>query len=290
MSLIRWLQTFESPLMDSVWGTITQMGSEDFFLIFVPLIFWCIDDRRGWLFLNLLIVSTVSNDLLKNLFATSRPDPSIVRVIMSDTGTGYAFPSGHTQNAAVFWGYLASQLKHKVWWALAGLMVLLVGASRLYLGLHWPQDVLGGFLFGSAIVVMGMWVTPRIISGDAFRSKVILSWASVALPILAFAAFPNDITALALGVICGVNLGYVILLPAIGGGFPVRVAFLKQVAKMVIGLGGLLLIRVLLKMVLPDLAIFRFIRYAVMGIWCGLAAPLLFAAWFSDRQGTRQPD
>ena len=283
MGLIEWLQTFVSPFMDAMWGAITQMGSEDFFLVFVPLVFWCIDDRKGWLLLNLLIASTVSNDLLKHLFATSRPDPAAVRVIMSETGTGYAFPSGHTQNATVFWGYLASQLKRKAWWALAGLLILLVGASRLYLGLHWPQDVLGGFVIGSAIVAIGIWATPRIAAGDIFAGKAPLWWGSVIVPIVVFAAYPNDTTSLALGVICGVNLGYGILLPLTGQGFPVRVMFLKQVAKMVIGLGGLLLIRVLLKMVLPDPIAFRFLRYAVMGIWCGLAAPLLFRAWFSDR-------
>jgi membrane-associated phospholipid phosphatase len=283
VDLIQWLQSFQSPLMDSIWGAITQTGSEEFFIFLLPLVFWCIDDRRGWLLLNLVIASVVSNGLLKELFATSRPDPSVVRVLMPETGPGHAFPSGHTQNATTTWGYLASQLKSMRWWALAGVMVLLVGASRLYLGLHWPQDILGGLLFGAIIVALGNWATPRVTQGDVIEMRPLLWWASVALPIAVFSVAPSDTTSLGMGVICGLNLGYGILLPRFADGFPVRVAPPKQVAKMAIGLSGLLLIRGLLKALLPDPQVFRFIRYAIMGLWSGLAAPLIFRALFSER-------
>ena len=61
-------------------------------------------------------------------------------------------PSGHAQGAVVFWGYLATQLKRPFWWALAIFMPLIVGIGRVYVGDHFPQDVLVGWTLGIVIV------------------------------------------------------------------------------------------------------------------------------------------
>ena len=112
----------------------------------------------------------------------------------------------------------------------------------------------------------------------------LLWWASVLLPLAVYAVAPSDTTSLGMGAVCGLNLGYGILLPRLADGFPVKVAFPRQVAKMAIGLGGLILVRMFLKAVLPAPSIFRFIRYAVMGIWSGLAAPLIFRSLFAGKE------
>ena len=101
------------------------------------------------------ILPAVANLGLKELSARPRPDAALALV----EETGYAFPSGHAVFAAAFYGaliYLLGQwdgfarrpmLRRIVQGALA-LFILAVGASRVYLGAHWPSDVIGGFLFG----------------------------------------------------------------------------------------------------------------------------------------------
>ena len=101
------------------------------------------------------ILPPVINLALKELAARPRPDAALALV----EETGYAFPSGHSVFAAAFYGaliYLLGQwdafparpaLRRTIQGTLA-LFVLAVGASRVYVGAHWPSDVIGGFLFG----------------------------------------------------------------------------------------------------------------------------------------------
>ncbi|PIZ43905.1 phosphatase PAP2 family protein [candidate division WWE3 bacterium CG_4_10_14_0_2_um_filter_42_8] len=98
-----------------------------------------------------LLTGVTLNLLLKLIFRVPRPDISPLEI-----ATIYSFPSGHAMNSTVFYGSVAFLLfhftRHKklavVVTILASVLILLVGASRIYLGVHYPSDVLASYLVG----------------------------------------------------------------------------------------------------------------------------------------------
>jgi membrane-associated phospholipid phosphatase len=114
-----------------------------------------------------LIVGQVLRVGLAALIARNRPP----RADWAATAAGYAFPSGHTVSATLAAGLICLGLLRTVHsaWRIAGIALavswaILDGASRVYQGVHWPSDVLGGWLFGSALIlsVAAVLATDRV--------------------------------------------------------------------------------------------------------------------------------
>lgn len=113
-------------------------------------------------------LSAIANNLTKNIFAVTRPD---IRRLIEISGFGY--PSGHAMNGAVFFGlctYLLARHSgnktHKLLITLFSvLFVLLIGFSRIYLGVHTASDVLGGFLAGVFIILSAVFVMDKMSDG-----------------------------------------------------------------------------------------------------------------------------
>ena len=118
---------------------------------------------RGWRRGALLVVVTLAGagllDVgLKLFFQRARPEPFFPDYPLPDS---FSFPSGHALFATCFFGGLAVLLSHRLRsrllqvliWIVALLLIVLIGASRVYLGVHYPTDVLGGFAVGIVWVV-----------------------------------------------------------------------------------------------------------------------------------------
>lgn len=122
---------------------------------------WLTHSWRPLLLLALVMIGAVSLDhLVKWLVARARP-PSMFQLVAS---TGWSFPSGHaTESAAVYFGlaYIAGNQTRPaiktVLYAIALVAVCLIGISRVYLGVHWPTDVVCGWALGGAwsVIVLG---------------------------------------------------------------------------------------------------------------------------------------
>jgi undecaprenyl-diphosphatase len=102
--------------------------------------------RRGdalWL-LAVVIGGTLLNTALKQVFAAPRPDlmPHL------DIVRGYSFPSGHAAGNMIFFGALAMLWRNRFILMLSAFAILLIGVSRVWLGVHWPSDVLAGWVEG----------------------------------------------------------------------------------------------------------------------------------------------
>lgn len=149
----------QTEWLGQAWGWITELGSVTWItiasLILVVYLFMASSFSRWvaiYFVVNMLGISALTK-ILKLSFERNRPE-----VLAEYDGTGFSFPSGHTTGALTFYGFLiylvvSSSMKKQWKWALnifLGLLILLVGLSRVYLGVHFFSDVMAGMLFGLA--------------------------------------------------------------------------------------------------------------------------------------------
>nr|WP_281388671.1 phosphatase PAP2 family protein [Litorivivens lipolytica] len=97
--------------------------------------------------LLMVILTMYLNTVIKEWFALPRPFEVDTRII-SEGEMGFSFPSGHAQLVAVFWGLLAMEVGRRWFTGVCLLVIFLTGLSRSYLGVHYPTDVMVGWLFG----------------------------------------------------------------------------------------------------------------------------------------------
>jgi undecaprenyl-diphosphatase len=116
------------------------------------------------------LVSAFTSEIMKIYFARLRPD----LVLQLDPISSPAFPSGHANNAAVVYILfimLVPQARHPLWQLAAAAMILLTGLSRVMLGVHWPTDVIGGWMLGTSFALMAA----AVIAWREDRSKTLFS-------------------------------------------------------------------------------------------------------------------
>ena len=158
METVYFLQTWASPALDSFFLLITNLGSEQAYIALLVITYLGVDARIGRHAGVYLLLSFYLNFGLKGFFDTPRPyvlDPSVLRSeAAGETGTGPGFPSGHAQASLTYWGYMALSLRRAWFWALAGLVVVLISLSRVYLGVHLPIDVFGGLVVGVGVLAL----------------------------------------------------------------------------------------------------------------------------------------
>ena len=138
------------PQLLGLMTLVSALGSEEFYLVFLPAFYWSIDKRLGRQLGYFFLLSGLLNNILKNVFRQPRPfwlDPSI----QGGEAEGYGLPSGHVQNATVVFLLLAAHLRRGWVWVAVFLYIALMGLSRLYLGVHFLQDLAVGFAVGLMI-------------------------------------------------------------------------------------------------------------------------------------------
>ena len=290
----------------------SYLGNEEFFLLIMPALYWCVSPTVGLRLGLLLLFSATLNSVFKLILHGPRPYWYSQQVQAMLTESSFGAPSGHSQNAAAVWGGLASSYKRPWLWVIAVVVIFFTGISRLYVGVHFPQDVLTGWLFGLLILLAYIFLEERIKVWWQRRSVMmkllaafLISLSLISLGVLtraslsdwtipqvwlenAAAADPDadPINPLSLsgiisnsGALFGLIAG-VTLLPYFGG-FNAGGAYWKRAARFVIGVIGVLLIWRGLGLLLPGGEnflgfIFRYLRYAMIGAWISGFAPLLF--------------
>ena len=157
MSFLYLLENIRTSFLDALFLLITALGEETVFLVVALIFVWCVNKREGFYILITGLIGTLANQALKLICKVPRPwvkDPSFKPVGDAiEEATGYSFPSGHTQNASTTFGAIGRfNARKKAFPIVCVIIILLVSFSRMYLGVHTPQDVLTSLLIGGVLV------------------------------------------------------------------------------------------------------------------------------------------
>jgi hypothetical protein len=133
---------------------IAFLGQPEFYLLFIPLILWCYDKTLGLRLAILLSISGALNDTLKIMCHSPRPYWVNPDVKAFTSMSSFGMPSAHAQNALAFFGCIATTLR-KMWvWILCIAIIILIGIARVYQAVHFPLDVITGWMFGLVILLV----------------------------------------------------------------------------------------------------------------------------------------
>ena len=132
-------------------------GEEYFIALLLGLIYWGLNKNIGEKVTFTVISGNVLNTLIKNIFCRSRPFNSVEEIQNFRDVDGYSFPSGHSSGSSSLMGSIAwnyRQKRYKWLWIIAIILPICVAISRVYLGAHYPTDVIGGLLLGVIVIVL----------------------------------------------------------------------------------------------------------------------------------------
>jgi membrane-associated phospholipid phosphatase len=273
---MEWVLSVRAEWLTPIMKIFTFLGDEEFFLLFLPLAYWLwrkhIMGRVGMV----LLFTFVLNAVIKGIFQVPRPD-MIEHLVAADD---WSFPSGHSQGAMVLWGWLAYELKDKRAYIISGILIAGVGFSRIYLGVHYPLDVLGGFSIGLVTLLIYSWLLklspPAWLHLGPTRQSLIIFVLLMGL----FMLVPelSEVAIKGGAAFIGFLTGYLHEKKYLSSNS--KPGLNLAISKLVLGLVGIIVIWMGLKQIFisigytTDMAMF--IRYTLLGAWISYGAPFLF--------------
>lgn len=293
MDFLYLLEKIRMPVLNELMLAVTTFGEETAFLVIGLIIFWCVDKKKGYYVMSVGFLGTMLNQVLKLACRIPRPwirDPDFTILEQArEAASGYSFPSGHTQTAVGTFGSIAAFTEKKWLRTLCILLAVLVGFSRMYVGVHTPADVLVGALCALVLVLI---LKKPILQGGIKGMKInIIVMIAAALAFFAYVHlwnFPADMDAhntasgmknayTMLG--CTVGLAIVYVADSKRLNFSEKAVWWVQILKAVFGLLVVLAVkeglRAPLELLLPVYPA-RAVRYFLVVVTAGILWPMTF--------------
>ncbi len=291
INILAWIAEHRTDFLTSLMSAVTFAGSEIFLIGIVCILYWCVSRKTGDRMLLTLFSGIVVNQYLKVIFCVPRPwvRSERVKVVPSaiEDATGYSFPSGHTANAVSTFGGISRIEKVKKYGWIFWVIAVLVGFSRMYLGVHTPQDVLVSLILGAVLVILMEKLNNALQNRPNLDVPISLVSIALGVGLCLFAYFrpyPDenglkisfDTFKLA-GASVGIMIGWVLERRTVK--FVIPKTLWKKAARFA---GGLLLVLLIMKGLKSPLnALFgelagSLIRYFMVGFFATYVWPLVF--------------
>ena len=302
-----WLQ-LASPALDLPMQAVTWLGALEFYLVLLPFIYWTLSPTLAARTFAVVLLGDAVNNIFKICWHQPRPYwvGDAAGVVGMATEGSYGVPSGHAGGSLLTWGYLATQLRLRRFTIVAVLLVLLIGISRPYLGVHFAHDVVFGWALGGVVLLFAVTLQERVVAWltglnpthyllTAIALAVLLMSIGLLLPLLLAgtpdapqwahfakeARSPAHFFALA-GSLFGLMLGY--RRQTLTLGYVPSPDWMRRISCFAFGMAGLLLVYVGLGLLFRLLAehgslashLLRFVRFVAVAWWITDTAPRLF--------------
>ncbi|MBO4234841.1 MAG: phosphatase PAP2 family protein [Firmicutes bacterium] len=166
--LMEWVQNMLGTIGVQIASLFTMLGEELVIIAILGFLYWCYDKEFAKVIGTNIVVALVLNPLIKNIVIRRRPyfdheGIKCLKAVDSDAdiydiaAQGYSFPSGHSTNSAVVYWSLLKRKYEGGFRALKPILIILpilIGLSRIAIGVHYPTDVLAGWALGGAIIIL----------------------------------------------------------------------------------------------------------------------------------------
>ena len=303
MSLLYFFEKIRIPGLNELMLLITKLGEETAFLVIGLILFWCVSKRRGYFVMTVGFLGTITTQAMKIICRIPRPwvrDPNFTILEQArEAADGYSFPSGHTQSAFGTLGGIAVTERKKWIAAVCIALSVLVGISRMYIGVHTPEDV----LVGAAVSIGFIALLYPLMMGKKDRTFPVLIAMTIAsagyLAYMELTQFPPDInthnyeSAMKNAyTIIGCTVGLLLVYPLEKKfvNFPEKAVWWAQLLKILLGLGLVLAVKEGMRSPLEWLfdghLIARAVRYFLIVVVAGLLWPMTFR--FFGKLGTNK--
>lgn len=279
LEILKWLEGLRTSFLNVLFESITLLGEETLIILLVVALWFAVDKKLAQQVFFVTATSLSVNGIIKNFAKVPRPFTKGISCVRVDTATGYSFPSGHTQGFATWSSFFAIKVK-KIWLSvLVGVLITLVAVSRLYLGAHYPSDVIVAVVLGVSLSAFGNYLFVKVKD----TKKLYLGTFLIMTPFIAYFLYVADPLSADLFKTFGMIGGMVVVsfLDEKTEPLSYEVAWWKKVIRIVLGV----VIAVALKEVIKRMNVFEVmqislfidaIRYFVVVMAVGVLCPLLF--------------
>lgn len=289
MEILHFIAQYRTPFFDTLFQAITLFAQETLVVVIICWLYWCLDKRKAYILGFTYFLSGLLVQGLKITFRITRPwvlDSTFHPVSSALSGaTGYSFPSGHTQSGTALFSTLGFSSRKYAGKFFCFFFMILIGFSRMYLGVHTPKDVLVSMFLTLGISAFIWYKAGPALTDTTHAKKISLGLLCICLflGIYTFYLYTTktadpEMAKDALKA-CGAGLGFAVgyYLECTHIHFSVPKERKQKIIRFLIGLLSVLILMGLFELTLKKFLIGSILSYFLLILWIVAGYPALFS-------------